>query len=352
MGGINCFPSLICFRLYPFMNPAWRKSLFHFFYLLRIPVFFLSSLVLLGTFGYAILEHWSLFDSLYMTVITLSTVGYGEIHEMSTRTRSFTILLILGGVIFYGLAINFIFKVFVENNFRSIARTKEMEDKIKSLKDHYIIAGGGRMAIGLVHELVKGRVPFIIIEPNQDSITAQSDPDWLFLFKDAKEEDVLIEAGIERAKGLAAVLPDDASNLFVVLTARMLNQSLFIQTRITEESSRKKMIQAGANKVVSPFLEGGNQMARSFINPQMHELLEVFMGKANLEFELKSSIIDKNSYSCKKSIAQSDFRAKALLVVGVRRKGGEFIFSPRHDFVLLEGDEVLLLGSSSKQDKA
>jgi len=334
------------------MTPAWRKSLFHFLYLLRTPVFFLFSLVLLGTVGYALLEHWPLFDSLYMTVITLSTVGYGEIHEMSTLTRAFSIALIMGGVIFYGLAINFIFKVFMDNNFKNITRIKEMEDKIKSLKDHYIIAGGGRMAVGLVRELEKARVPFIIIEPNQDSITAQSDPDWLFLLKDAKEEDVLIEAGIERAKGLAAVLPDDASNLFVVLTARMLNQSLYIQTRITEESSRKKMIQAGANKVVSPFIEGGHQMARTFINPQMHELLEVFMGKGSVEFELKSSYIDKNSFSYKKSIAESDFREKALLVVGVRRKNGEFIFSPSHDFVLLEGDEVLLLGSSSKKDKA
>lgn len=328
------------------MNRAWRKSIVFFIYQLRTPVFFLLFLLFTGSVGYSFIEKWNWLDSLYMTVITLSTVGFGEIHNMHSDSRVFTILLILGGIIFYGLAINFIFKVFMENNLRDLVRKKHMEEKIRKLNKHYIIAGGGRMAMGIAEEFEKSGLSFVVIEPSPDAVIFRLEKDWPILQKDAKEEDVLIEAGIERAHGIASVLPDDSSNLFIVLTARMLNPQIEIHTRIAEESSRKKMVQAGANKIVSPFTEGGLQMARSFINPQVYELLEIFVGKANYEFEVDNLHVDQESPYLNQILRDSDFREKGLLVIGIRKVRGNFTFAPSADYRFEEGDDILVMGPS------
>ncbi len=301
------------------------------------PILFLSSLLLSGTFGYRLIEGWSLLDSLYMTVITLTTVGFGETHPLSEGGRLFTILLLIGGVIFYATALNSLAQGLLDHRFAEMMTQLGINRKISKMKDHYIICGGGRMAFAIGLELEKAGIPFIFIEQNPDSIVSEYKHRWPILIKNALLEESLIEAGIQKARGLAAVLPTDADNLFVVLSARSLNDSLFIHTRISLESSRSKMLQAGANKVVSPYHAGGVQIARAFLNPEVDDFLSVVTDRAHYDFEMKMHDVTESDVFCNKPLRETDFRKGGFTVIAVRYCDGRMVFAPDAHFILRAG---------------
>lgn len=226
-------------------------------------------------------------------------------------------------------------------------------ENIKNLKNHYIICGGGRMAYAIAKEFEKATVPFVILENDQDSTIMKMKKsgklDWLLLERDALLEESLEEARIEQAKGLAAVLPSDSDNLFVVLSARRLNKDIWIETRIANDSTRDKMLQAGANKVVSPFSVGGLQMARSFLDPEVDDFMEVVMDQANYEFEMKTHKIGPDDANKNLRLRDTNYRAEGYIAIGFRKEGGELIFAPRPDLVIEEGMEVLLIGSEAEK---
>lgn len=251
------------------------------------PLVFLLFLIVTGAFGYHIIEGWSFLDAIYMTLITFTTVGFGEVHELSESGKAFTIIMLVGGVIFYAAAFNAISRALMEYKFQDAVNKIRNNRKISKMKDHYIICGGGRMALAIGEELERAGYGFLFIEKNPESIVSEYGKAWPVIHKDALLEEVLIEAGVERARGLAAVLPTDADNLFVVLSARRLNPDLFIQTRIALENTRSKMLQAGASRVVSPYNAGGIQIARTFVNPEVDDFLSVVIDRASYEFEMK-----------------------------------------------------------------
>lgn len=317
------------------------------------PFLFLVFLISAGSSGYILIENWNTLDSVFMTVITITTVGFGEVHKLSRDGKIFTMVLIIGGVFFYAITIDSLLKVFIGRRFKSFIEEARMIDAVKKLKNHFIICGGGRMAYAIAQEFVRAEMPFVILENSPDSVILQLKKagklDWLILERDALSEESLAEARIEHAKGLAAVLPSDSDNLFVVLSARKMNPEMRIETRIAKESTRDKMIQAGANKVVSPFSIGGLQMARSFIDPEVDDFLEVVFDKANYEFELKTHTIVPGDVNLNKKIKDTDYRKKGYIAIGVRLSDGEMVFSPKPDFLIKLGMEILLLGSGKEK---
>ncbi|MDH5719118.1 MAG: potassium channel family protein [Spirochaetia bacterium] len=305
-------------------------------------------LILIGSGGYMALEDWTFLDAVYMTVITVTTVGFGEVQKLSQNGKIFTIFLIIGGVLFYGAGLNALFKILLEKSFKTFMEEARMLEKIKKLKDHYIICGGGRMALAIARELERSKYSFVIIETNLESPVSASGYEWLILYKDALLEETLIEANIDKAKGLASVLPTDADNLFVVLSARRLNPGIRIETRIAKESTRQKMLQAGADKVVSPYAVGGLQIARSFTKPMVDDFLEIVLGNANYEFEMLAKKIDKEHAFLGKRIRDTDYRQKGYIIIGVKYEDGRMKFAPDSECELEEDCEVLLLGSGIK----
>ncbi|MCB1192619.1 MAG: potassium channel protein [Leptospiraceae bacterium] len=322
----------------------------HYFKIFVKPVLFLLLLLCMGTFGYKFLERdWSFFDAVYMTIISITTVGYGEVHPLSEPGRYFTIFLLIGGVVFYGVTINTIARSMIENKFSEYMVSIRMQNKIQNLKNHYIVCGGGRMAVTIGKELEGAKKEFVFIENNKDAPIMFQSTKYPVIEGNALLEETLIEAKIKDATGLAAVLPTDADNLFVVLSAKKLNPSLNIITRISYETTRPKMIQAGANKVISPYSVGGIQIARSFINPEIDDFLEIIMDKASFEFEMKIVKIEKHDKYHAKKLRNADFRKDGFMVIGVRFPDGKQLFAPEADFVLKEGYEVLLLGAGENK---
>lgn len=211
------------------------------------------------------------------------------------------------------------------------------------------------MALAIGRELERSNRPFVILETNAESPTMQmkkaGKADWLIIERDALLEESLQEVGIERAAGLAAVLPSDPDNLFVVLSARRLNPKLRIETRIAKESTRDKMLQAGANKVLSPYTAGGIQMARSLLQPDVDDFLEIVLDKSNYEFEMTVHPIKENDALEGHSLRDAGFRAKGFITIGIRLASGKLVFAPNPDIILHQGMEILLLASEMEQPR-
>ena len=315
------------------------------------PLLMLTALLVSGSLGYRIIEKWTPLESIYMTLITLTTVGFGEVHPLSETGRIFTMALVMSGVLFYGFTVNSIFQVFMEHRFTDFVTKERMKHHIKKLNNHYIICGGGRMALAMGLELDKSGKEFVFIEKDPGAIIMDHKDRWPVIEKDALLEDTLIEARIEHAKGFASVLTTDADNLFAVLSARNLNPKLLIQTRIASETTRSKMMQAGANLVVSPHKIGGMQIARHFINPEVESFLSVVLDKAGYEFEMKTHMIVSGDGYIGKQIKETDFRENGFIVISLRYPDGTFIFAPKAHICLQEGMEVFLFGPGTISKK-
>jgi len=320
-----------------------------FYFNLIKPFLFITLLVVFGSIGYYVIEGWNVTDSIFMTIITITTVGFGQVHPLTIPGKWFTMLLVISGVGFYGFTINTIVKNFLERNFREIMEENKIQEALKKITDHYIICGGGRMAYAMAEELGNNNVRFVIIENNINAPIMKRKMDWIILNRDALLEETLLEAGIENSRGLASVLPTDADNLFVVLSARSLNKNLLIETRISHESSRAKMLQAGANKIISPYVIGGIQMARSFLEPEVDEFLDITMDKSKYEFEMKVEHITVENIHHDKKIRDTEYQNKGLLVVAIKEPHGRFLFAPDPDMKIRVGSEVLLMGKAEKK---
>lgn len=313
------------------------------------PTVFLIFLLGIGTTGYYTIEEWEFIESLYMTVITVTTVGFSEVKPLSDQGRLFTIALILGGVVFYGLAIDGLLKVLISRSFRNLVEEARMRDKIRKLNDHHIICGGGRMSLAVARELERSKQSFVVLDLSPESpvmkLRKAGKVDWPVLERDALLEESLLEVSIDRARSIASVLPTDADNLFVVLSARRLNPKIRIETRIAHESSRSKMLQAGADKVLSPYAVSGFQMARSMANPEVDDFLEIMIDRANYEFEMKVHDVGPNDPLVGKRLHDSHVRDQGFLAIGVRLQNGRMVFVPDSQFEVQAGMQILLLGS-------
>lgn len=311
-------------------------------------MFFFLGLLTFGTLGYVLLEEYSVFEGIYMTVITVATVGFSEVRPLSDVGRAFTIFLILGGVLLLGLSINVIFQIILERSFRGFMETHILKERLKSIANHFIVCGGGRMALAICNELEKAGKEFIVLEKNSDSpvfkLVSGRHKEWLILEGDALSEETLAEARLDSAEGLFSVLPTDADNLFVVLSARRLSAKIWIETRISHETTRPKMLQAGANRVLSPYHVAGIQMARSMLRPQVDDFVEIFLGENNYEFEAKVLDIKAGDSRIGKILADCQFNEDGFTIVALKNADGNLNYAPSGVTPISAGMSVFLLG--------
>ncbi len=307
----------------------------------------LAFTVACGTAGYMIVEGWPFIDALYMTITTLTTVGFREVHPLSSRGIIFTIVLIVGGVgtVLYALSTGA--RVILEGELREVYGRKKLEKKIKGLSDHFIICGYGRMGKIIAKELRTEGIPFVVIEKEPQNL----DPDagLVFLRGDATQDQSLRDAGIERAKGLISVLPTDAENLFVVLSARGLNPDLLIVSRAVEEGSEQKLLRAGATKVVSPYHIGGLRMAHTVMKPSVVDFIEFATRSGNIGLQMQEISVQEGSSLIGRTLQESDIgKDLGVFVVAIKQATGDTLFSPTFRNALKAGDTLIVLGEVPK----
>src|SRR5215470_6752005 len=264
----------------------------------------LAVLILIGMAGFHFIEGWSWFDGFYMVVTTFTTIGYQELHPLSHAGRVFNVVLILAGVSLVFLGIGSLTQALLEFSLRSFFGRRRMEREINRLKDHYIICGAGRVGRSAGRELARRPVPFVIVE-NNDAKAARYSQDWLLLVGDATKEQTLREAHIERARGLVAATTTDATNLYIILTARGLNPKLKIIARASEEDAEKHLLTAGANSVVSPYLFAGHRIAQSFLRPHVVSFLDTATTHLGIDLEIGEVCVAAGSAFAGKTIEAS-----------------------------------------------
>ena len=249
---------------------------------------------MLGTIGLVVIEGWSIFDAVYMVIITLTTIGYGEVHPLSDEGRLFLMFFtIFGlGIGFYGVAS--LGEIIIENQLLNWLGKRRMENTVNKLSGHYVICGFGRMGRQLFESLVDRNVDVVIIDRDEETVENLMERGYFAIFGDATEDSVLEKAGVANASGLATVLGSDAENLYVVLSARMLNNDIQIISRASQESATTKLYRAGATQVVSPFKAGAAKMKQFMVNPKAAELVDWFSA-GGVDFELSEYNIDTDS---------------------------------------------------------
>jgi voltage-gated potassium channel len=304
----------------------------------------LASVVALGTVGFHLIEGWSLLDALYMTVMTVTTVGYGPPAPLSTAGRNFAILFMVVGVGTAGYLLSSAVQALVRSEILAAYGERRRQREMSKLRDHYIICGAGRVGTRIVREMRRAGVAFVAVESNALLAAELSLPDAQILIRDATLDETLIEAGIERARGLAACLPDDADNLYVVLTARTLNPRLHIVARAVEESAEPKLIRAGANRVIAPTIIGSHRMAQALLKPAVADFMDSITAESlDLAFE-QVEIVEGSPLAGRKLKDTTIRSALDIVVAAIRRDGGEMIFNPSGDTQIREGDMLIGIG--------
>src|SRR5207253_4499163 len=262
---------------------------------LRLIGLALTAVIVVGTAGYHFIEGWPWFDGFYMVVTTLTTIGYQEVHPLSHAGRIFNVFIILSGVALVLVGIGAITQALLEFELQSFFGRRRMEREIGRLSDHYIICGAGRVGRSAARELARRPVPFVIIEQNEAKALRYADETWLIILGDATQEHTLRQAQIDRARGLVAATTTDATNLYIVLTARGLNARLKIIARASEEDAEKHLLTAGADSVVSPYLFAGQRIAQSFLRPHVVSFLDTATTHLGVDLEIGEVYISPKS---------------------------------------------------------
>lgn len=318
--------------------------------IIGIPI--LMVIVLFGTSGYMVLEQWSFADALYMTVITLTTVGFGEIHPLSSSGRVFTVLLITMGVGFVFYMFGTITKAIVEGELKKLLGRRKLERKVATLKDHYIICGYGRIGQLICQEMAKKPLPVVVIENNPDAIKALEEAGYLYIEGDATREDTLLKANIQAAKGLVASVSSDANNVYITLTARGLNQKLYILARVSEEKAERNLLQAGANRVISPYHIGARKMAQAILRPAVTDFIELAVHGGGMELQIEEVPVRAPSRLTDVPLKESGIRQElGLIIIAVRKASGEMLYNPSSEARIEVGDTLIAMGNPKNLDR-
>jgi len=312
------------------------------------PALVIGLVLAMGTIGYVLIEGWEPLEALYMTVTTLATVGYGEIHPLSTRGRIFTIGLIVVGVggVLYLLTTMMQF-VFEGHLGRNLER-RRMERKIDQLRDHFILCGFGRVGRQVAHDFRESNVPFVIIDVNPQSLEAATEEGYLCVRGDAADDETLRRAGVDRARGLVTCVNSDADNIFVTLSARALSADLFIVARGNNDDAAPKLRRAGADRVVSPYSIGGRQMAMLAVRPAAVEFVDRVLGRADIDLLLEDVTLRDGSALVGKTVREVGRDvAPGVLILAIRR-AANLITQPPEETDLRQGDELVAFGTSAQ----
>jgi len=300
--------------------------------------------IAVGTAGFHYIEGWPWFDGFYMVITTLTTIGYQETHPLSHIGRVFNVGIIVGGVALVFLAIGSLTQALLEFELQHFFGRRRMEREISRLTDHYIICGAGRVGRSAARELARRPVPFVIIEHNEPKAQKFSAENWLMQIGDATQEQTLRDARIEEARGLVAATTTDATNLYIVLTARSLNPRLRIIARASEEMAEKHLLSAGADSVVSPYVFAGQRIAHSFLRPHVVSFLDTATTHLGIDLEIGEVAITPRSRFAGKTVESSRIRQdRGVIILAIKRETG-MRFNPAPDDRIEAGDFLIAMG--------
>ncbi len=319
---------------------------------LRIAFILILAILVVGTSGFMIIEGYGLLDSVYMTIITVATVGFREIRELSDGGKLFTIFLITTSLGTFAFAVSTITTDFIEGQFSYFFQRRKLKIDKNYMKGHIIVCGFGRNGRQTVNELIQHNHPYVIIENSSEVINRPENQNFNFILGDATTDETLEKAAIHEAAGLITTMPVDADNLFVVISARTLNQKLKIISRATNESTEKKLKQAGANNVIMPEKVGGSHMGALVLKPDIVEFLEHIQVKddmTNLE-EIMCSNLPKDLQN--KSLFELGIRQKTgVNIIGFKNPDGEYIINPHPDIKMIQNSKIFVLGTPEQINK-
>lgn len=301
-----------------------------------------------GTLGYMLIEGWGLLESIYMTVITVATVGFREMHPMSAAGHVFTIGLIIAGVGGIAYSIGTIAEYMVEGHFRTMLEGRRMAKRINELQDHYVVVGMGRVGSVVCNALAAEGVEFVVVDQCEECASVAEEHGWLYLQGDATDEETLTAAGVQRAKGLVTALDTDADNLFVALTARGLSPDLYVVARSSSVASEAKILRSGADRVITPNVIGGRRMAAMLLNPLVSDYLDLVAHSADLEFRLESLEVGPSSPLAGRSIRESRIHDETGTFILAISSGGRLDISPKAEALLSAGDRIVALGTHTQ----
>ncbi len=315
-------------------------------HLYKVP-FFILTLVLLGSLGYVLIEGWSLLDALYMVVVTLSTIGHGTV-VLSPAGRIFTIILVVLGIGVIIYTVHWFTEYIIEGGLKGSLRRRQMDKKIRNLKDHFIIWGCGRVGREIAEEFDAEGVPFIITDKDSEKLKLAERRNWLFLKGEGPEDDVLKELGIEKARGLLSVVDQDAVNVFITLTARALNPDVFIVARANFPETVSKLYRAGADRVSLPHKVGGFYMAALALRPAVIKFLDSIISSKEKDLVIEDIAVSKEMSG--KELGAVLRGTKNLTVLAINRRSGASVISPNLSSKLKEGDHFIIMGKKSEVD--
>jgi voltage-gated potassium channel len=305
-----------------------------------------------GTLGFIWIEHYPPFDAFYMTLITISTVGYEEVHPLTFQGRIFNSFLIFFGVTIMLLAVGGMTQVIIElelTQYFGKRRTRKMIDK---LQDHIIVCGFGRVGRGAAHELKRAGVPFLIVDKSEDRVEWAIRDGMLGVLADATDDETLKQAGVLRAKGLIATLQSDADNLFVILSAKALKPELQVSARVASEQSEKKMRLAGADHVFAPYDMTGNRMAQVMLKPHVFQFIDFTTKGMGLDVGIEQFSVSSTSEIASKSLAESKIRSDlGVIVLAIRKSDGSMHFNPPAEAEIQGGDFLIVMGEAANLTK-
>jgi voltage-gated potassium channel len=319
---------------------------------LLLPLLVLVVLLAGGTLGYRSVGGWGWLDALYMTVITITTVGFQEVRPLGTGGRLFTMALALGGVFTAFWAAAELIRAVVTGEIRTVLGRQRMENLLAQLHDHLVVCGFGRMGRLVCEEFSAAGLPFVVVDRNPGVLEDFSIPHGIPLSGDATADDVLRRAGVEKARALVSAAASDADNLYVTMSARFLNERLFIVARAESESAERKLVRAGANRVVSPYSIGGHRVAQAVLRPNAMEFLELATRSAHLELQIEEAELRAGSPLVGHSLKTSPVRSElGIIVVAIKKPDGKMVFNPTPETVLEARDVLITLGHRQQLDR-
>jgi len=319
---------------------------------LKIVLMILAAVIVFGTVGYSIIERWPLLDSLYMTFITLSTVGFREVYTLSPAGKMFTILLILVGVLGVAYTVRVIAQLVLEGEIKRLFGRRKMQKGLKELVNHYIVCGFGRVGRRIAQELYARKVSFVVVDNDLPRIEQAEKDGFLFVQGDSTVDQTLIDAGIERAKALITAVANEADGVFIALSARQLNPGLFITARAESDEGKKKLLRAGANKVISPYKIGAIRMALTTLRPNLVDFMKVITFDKDTGLTIEEIQIKPGSPLIQSTLKDCPIRKEfGIMVAGIKKVGKDVFLNPSPETEIEAGDILIVIGEKERLEK-
>ena len=314
---------------------------------MEMTVFVAVLVFAIGTVGYMAIEGWGVLDSAYMTAITLSTVGFLEVHDLSSGGRIFTIFMIFTGVGYFLYLGGVLIGSVVEGEIKNMLGRQRLDNKIKKMNDHYIVCGYGRIGRVLCQFVAEDTKDIVVVEQSEELKETLEKDKTHYIIGDAADEDVLEKAGIKRAKALVAALATDTANVFLVLTARQLNPDIYIMARASSPMVRKKLVVAGANQVESPYDIGAVSMGLKLLRPTVSNFLNTALSRQSDAIQIEEAYVPEISEYANKTLKDSGIRQDFnLIIIAIKEQSGHMVFAPHFETIIHPGDTLIVMGKT------